>query len=166
MRYLKTYKGNIKIIENKVNLLYKSEITDIIDVKDTKISINKNKATVVISLDIKVDNEFIDCSHINAIRLEKYKRSRILYFTIDDGREFKLVMSSRFLFSKTTGIYHNNFKVGKLTFKNNLSITNLKNIVIDFFEATGILISVTELKTSLKSNMDNINDMPNRRLVY
>ncbi|WP_055069272.1 hypothetical protein [Clostridium massiliamazoniense] len=165
MRYLKTYRGNIKAVENKVNLLYKSEIADIIAIKDTKLSINKNRATAAISLEIKVDNEFMDCSHINTVRLEKYKRSRILYFTIDDGREFKLVMSNRFLFSKTTGIYYNNLKVGKLTFKNNLSITNLKNIVIDFFRATGILISVMELQTSLKSNMDNINDVP-KRLVY
>lgn len=165
MRYLKTYRGHIEVVESKVNLLYKSEIADIIDIKDTKLSINKDRATAAISLDIKVDNEFIDCSHINTIRLEKYKRSRILYFTIDDGREFKLVMSNRFLFSKTTGIYYNNFKIGKLTFKNNLSISNLKNIVIDFFGATGILINIMELKISLKSNVDNINDAP-KRFVY
>lgn len=151
MKCLKTYSGNIKNIENKINLLYKSEISKNIDITDLKISLTKDEATAMVALNIKDGERFIDCSHITVLKLEKLKRSRVLSFLIDDGREFKLVMSSRFSFANTTGLYYKNNKVGNLNFKNRLTLSNLKNIVIDFLNSTGILISVSELKESLKS---------------
>lgn len=165
MKHLKTYEGNIKSVESKINLLCKCEIASSIDVVDLKLSVNNKKATAAVFLDLKNIENFKDCSHINSVKLEEYKRSRILYFTIEDGREFKLVMSNRFLFAKTTGIYYNNVKVGSLTFKNSLTSENLKDIVVDFLNSTGILISVKELKASLKFNKKELKESF-ERLAY
>lgn len=149
MKYLRTYKGSMPTVEDKVNLIYKSEIENLINVVDVKLSLEQNEVTANIFFNIRNDNKFKDFSHINLVGFEKFKRSRVLTFEIEDGRNFKIVMSNRFLFGERTGLYYDNKKIGRFKFKNDLKIENLKTIVLDFFYSTGILISIEELKSLL-----------------